>query len=150
MYSKKQRHIKIIDLIKSEKINRQEDIAKRLNELGYNVTQATVSRDIRDLGLVKQSINGEIRYLPSEKGASAHAKKLIEIFHNCVLSVTTAQNFVVIKTLSGAADAAASALDSEEINLILGTIAGDDTILVITKENNDAQFVCDKINSMIK
>ncbi|MBR0278020.1 MAG: arginine repressor [Clostridia bacterium] len=149
MYSKKQRHEKIIELIKTENIYRQEDIVKKLNNLGYMVTQATVSRDIRDLNLSKQSVNGTAKYVIAQEKNLNNSNKLIEIFHSCVTSIKTAQNLVVIKTLSGAADAAASALDSVSNSLILGTIAGDDTILVITQSESDANTVKNKISDMI-
>lgn len=150
MYTKKQRHSKILEIIKNENIERQEDIAGRLNEMGFVVTQATVSRDIRDLNLVKQSVNGTMRYIVPDEITSDHSAKLIDIFSSSVISVENAQNLIVIKTLSGAAHAAAAAVDAMPDNMILGTIAGDDTILVITKDADQAVAVRNRINHMIK
>lgn len=150
MYTKKQRHSKILEIIKNENIERQEDIAGRLNEMGFVVTQATVSRDIRDLNLVKQSVNGTMRYIVPDEITSDHSAKLIDIFSSSVISVENAQNLIVIKTLSGAAHAAAAAVDAMPDNMILGTIAGDDTILVITKDDDQAAAVRNRINHMIK
>lgn len=149
MYTKKQRHAKIIEIIKNENIDRQEDIAKRLNEEGYMVTQATVSRDIRDLNLIKQSTNGTVRYAVAEDLSPERTDKLIDIFNNSVVSVENAENLLVVKTLSGAAHAAASALDYMQNSVILGTIAGDDTILVILKTVNDASNLKNHILNMI-
>ena len=150
MYTKKQRHTKILEIIKNESIERQEDIAKRLNEMGYMVTQATVSRDIRDLNLVKQSVGGIMRYAVPDEITSNHSAKLVEIFANSVISIESARNLIVIKTLSGTAHAAAAAIDAMPDSMILGTIAGDDTILVITKDDEHALSVENSINNMIK
>ena len=150
MYTKKQRHTKILEIIKNESIERQEDIAKRLNEMGYMVTQATVSRDIRDLNLVKQSVGGIMRYAVPDEITSNHSAQLVEIFANSVISIESARNLIVIKTLCGAAHAAAAAIDAMPDSMILGTIAGDDTILVITKDDEHALSVENSINNMIK
>ena len=150
MYTKKQRHAKILELIKTEVIERQEDIAKRLNELGYMVTQATVSRDIRDLNLIKQSIGGITKYVLPEDTSSAHAVKLIDIFSNSVVSLEEAENLLVVKTLSGTAHAAASAIDAMSNSMILGTIAGDDTILIIAKNAEQALAVKKELTQLIK
>lgn len=150
MYTKKQRHAKILELIKSENIERQEDIAQKLNELGYAVTQATVSRDIRDLNLVKQSANGIMRYVIPEDISPDNTVKLIDIFSNSVISVEDAQNLLVVKTLSGAAHAAAAAIDTIAGNMVIGTIAGDDTILIITKTTQQAVAVKDVLAKLIK
>ena len=150
MYTKKQRHAKILELIKSESIERQEDIAKKLNELGYAVTQATVSRDIRDLKLVKQSVNGIMRYVIPEDISPDNTVKLIDIFSNSVISVEDAQNLLVVKTLSGTAHAAASAIDTIADNMIIGTIAGDDTILIITKTTQQAVAVKEMLAKLVK
>ena len=150
MYTKKQRHAKILELIKTESIERQEDIAQKLNELGYMVTQATVSRDIRDLNLIKQSVGGIIKYILPEDVSADNTVKLIDIFGNSVVSVENAENLLVIKTLSGTAHAAASAIDAMSNNMILGTIARDDTILVITKKAEQAETVKKEISQLIK
>lgn len=150
MYTKKQRHAKILELIKTEPVERQEDIARKLNDLGYMVTQATVSRDIRDLNLIKQSVNGVIKYVLPEEVSTDNTVKLIDIFGNSVVSVESAENLLVVKTLSGTAHAAASAIDAMSNSMILGTIAGDDTILVIVKNAEQAEMVKSEITQLIK
>ncbi len=150
MYTKKQRHAKILELIKTEPIERQEDIAKKLNDMGYMVTQATVSRDIRDLNLIKQSVGGVIKYVLPEEVTTDNTVKLIDIFGNSVISVESAENLLVVKTLSGTAHAAASAIDAMSNSMILGTIAGDDTILVIVKNAEQAETVRKEITQLIK
>lgn len=150
MYTKKQRHAKILELIKKEPIERQEDIAKKLNDMGYMVTQATVSRDIRDLNLIKQSVGGVIKYVLPEEVTTDNTVKLIDIFGNSVISVERAENLLVVKTLSGTAHAAASAIDAMSNPMILGTIAGDDTILVIVKNTEHAETVKKEIMQLIK
>lgn len=150
MYTKKQRHTKILELIKNEPIERQEDIAKKLNELGYMVTQATVSRDIRDLNLIKQSVGGVIKYVLPEDISTDNTIKLIDIFSNSVISVECAENLLVVKTLSGTAHAAASAIDSMPNSMILGTIAGDDTILIISKNPEQAKSIKNELTQLIK
>lgn len=150
MYTKKQRHSIILELIKKENIERQEDLAKRLNDLGYMVTQATVSRDIRDLNLIKQSIGGTVKYVVTEEINNVQTAKLNDIFASCVVSVESARNLIVVKTLSGAAHAAAAAVDAMSDNMVLGTIAGDDTILIITKDDEHAETVRNRIKRMIK
>lgn len=150
MYTKKQRHTKILELIKTEPIERQEDIARKLNDLGYMVTQATVSRDIRDLNLIKQSVGGVIKYVLPEEVSTDNTVKLIDIFGNSVVSVECAENLLVVKTLSGTAHAAASAIDAMSNSMILGTIAGDDTILVIVKNSEQAEIVKKEITQLIK
>lgn len=150
MYTKKQRHAKILELIKTEPIERQEDIAKKLNDMGYMVTQATVSRDIRDLNLIKQSVAGVIKYVLPEEVTTDNTVKLIDIFANSVVSVENAQNLLVVKTLSGTAHAAASAIDAMSNPMVLGTIAGDDTILVIVKDTEQAEIVKKEITQLMK
>ena len=114
------------------------------------VTQATVSRDIRDLNLIKQSVGGVMRYVLPEEISTDNTVKLIDIFGNSVVSVECAENLLVVKTLSGTAHAAASAIDAMSNNMILGTIAGDDTILVIVKNSEQAQLVKEEITQLIK
>lgn len=150
MYTKKQRHAKILELIKTEAIERQEDIAKKLNDMGYMVTQATVSRDIRDLNLIKQSVAGVIKYVLPEEVTTDNTVKLIDIFGNSVVSVESAENLLVVKTLSGTAHAAASAIDAMSNPMVLGTIAGDDTILVIVKNCEQAEIVKKEITQLMK
>ena len=150
MQTKKQRHSKILEIINNNNIDKQEEIVEILKSAGFNVTQATVSRDIHDLRLIKEPMsNGIQRYAQSLKidGESFNIK-LHEIFSHSVINVDYANNIIVIKTLSGMAQAAASAVDAINSTEIMGCIAGDDTIMVITKNENDAQRICSKLNNM--
>jgi len=150
MESKKQRHSKILEIINNNSINNQEEIVDMLKSAGFTVTQATVSRDIHDLRLIKEPLtNGLQRYAQSQKAEEESFNiKLHEIFSHSVISVDFANNIVVIKTLSGMAQAAASAVDAISSTEIMGCIAGDDTIMVITKNENDAKRICNKLNNM--
>ena len=147
---KKNRHAKILELIDKYDISTQEDLLAKLLECGVEVTQATVSRDIRDLNLIKQSVAGIIKYVLPEEVTTDNTVKLIDIFSNSVISVESAQNLLVVKTLSGTAHAAASAIDAMSNPMILGTIAGDDTILVIVKDTEQAEIVKKEITQLMK
>ena len=146
------RHSKILDLITKYNIDTQEELAKKLSEDGYNVTQATVSRDIKDLKLVKVlDDTGVYKYAQSvAKENSASDKNLNSILVNSVTKVDYAINSVVIKTHSGMAQAVGFVLDSLEIEEILGCVAGDDTVLCITKTEKIAAKLAEKINLMVK
>ena len=148
MYSKKQRHAKILELIRTERIERQEDLAAALNGLGYAVTQATVSRDIHELGLAKQTVGGVQRYVQAEAPAAGDTHKLNNIFSSSVLSIQPAQNLLVIKTMAGMAHGAAAAVDAMHTEKIIGSIAGDDTILVVTRSAEDAAAVQNQLQQM--
>lgn len=132
--NKKSRHNFILNLIKEENISTQDELVSFLNQSGFPVTQATVSRDIRELGLTKAS-DGDgsgYRYM-SEESQNATKDKLISVFTKAVVSFTTASNIVVVKTLPGMADACASAIDALNFHEAVGTVAGDDTIFVAAK-----------------
>ncbi len=146
------RHSKILDLISKYNIDTQEELAKRLSEDGYNVTQATVSRDIKDLKLVKVlDDSGVYKYAQSgSKEATAPDKNLNSILVNSVVKIDYALNTVVIKTHSGMAQAVGYVIDSLELDEILGCVAGDDTILCVTKTEKTASHLADKINLMVK
>lgn len=146
------RHSKILDLISKYDIDTQEELARRLSEDGYNVTQATVSRDIKDLKLVKVlSDSGVYKYVQSgTKETSASDKNLNSILVNSVIRVDYALNNVIIKTHAGMAQAVGFVIDSLGLEEILGCVAGDDTILCVTKTEKSAGHLADKINLMVK
>lgn len=146
------RHSKILDLISRYNIDTQEELARYLAESGYNVTQATVSRDIKDLKLVKVlSDEGVYKYVQSGGRENAPAdKNLNSILVNSVVSVDYAMNTVVIKTHAGMAQAVGFVIDSIEFDEIMGCVAGDDTLLCVTKTEKAAAHVTDKIKLMIK
>ena len=136
-----QRQAAIIDLITNHEIDTQEELTARLREMGFNSTQATISRDIKELRLIKiASSNGGYKYSVAENEQdSGFVPRVRNIFRECVIKVDVAQNLVVIRTITGMANAAAFALDSMKINEIVGTIAGDDTVLIILKDNPTAE-----------
>ena len=136
-----QRQAAIIDLITNHEIDTQEELTARLREMGFNSTQATISRDIKELRLIKiASSNGGYKYSVAENEQdSGFVPRVGNIFRECVIKVDVAQNLVVIRTITGMANAAAFALDSMKINEIVGTIAGDDTVLIILKDNPTAE-----------
>lgn len=149
MKTKKQRQDKILEIISEKKIERQEDIVFYLQQAGFDVTQATVSRDIRQMHLVKEMSRDGLKYTVSvSKKETEFDNKIRDIFAKSVLSVDFAMNIIVIKTLSGTAQAAASAVDSMEFPEVMGTIAGDDTIMIVTKSEADAKKLDEKLDAM--
>ena len=144
------RHSKILDLILRYDIETQEDLAKRLAEAGYNVTQATVSRDIKDLKLIKVlGEHGVYKYVQSDRETASKEKNLSSIIRTSVLSVAYAVNLVVIKTHAGMAQAAGSVIDSIGFEEIIGCVAGDDTLLCVTQTEKNAQTLTEKLKLMI-
>ena len=145
---KVKRHSQIIELISSDVIETQEELAERLRRLGYEVTQATVSRDIRELRLTKIADEaGRLKYAMHPSADQPLDERLIRIFRDGVLSMDYAQNIIVIKTLEGMAMAVAACLDSLGDAQILGTIAGDNTLLCVAKTEEHA---ISTINSLAK
>ncbi len=146
---KANRQEKIIELIAKQDVETQEELAKLLNQEGYNVTQATVSRDIKALRLEKISVGGKSKYVYPENKLSEQDKYL-SIFKDGFVHVDQAANLVVIKTASGMAMAVAAALDHLNFEEVVGTIAGDDTIMCATRSNEDAAQLIQKIRSILK
>lgn len=133
------RHLKIIELVKNNNIETQEELSEKLKENGFNVTQATVSRDIRELKLSKMSCDGgKQKYVIFNTNDGNVTQRLIRIFRDGVTSIDYAQNIIVIKTLNGMAMAVAAALDAMNNSEIIGSIAGDDTIFCVVKTEQKA------------
>ena len=146
---KTKRHSKIVELINSYDIETQEELAQRLEEDGFAVTQATVSRDIRDLKLSKVVMaNGKQKYslMPKQDGIS---EKYVRILGEAFVSMDMAQNMLVVKTVSGMAMAAAAALDSMQMSEIVGCIAGDDTIMAAIRSVEDTVAVMERIRKLV-
>ena len=146
---KTKRHSKIVELINSYDIETQEELAQRLEEDGFAVTQATVSRDIRDLKLSKVVMaNGKQKYslMPKQDGIS---EKYVRILGEAFVSMDMAQNIPVVKTVSGMAMAAAAALDSMQMSEIVGCIAGDDTIMAAIRSVEDTVVVMERIRKLV-
>ena len=146
---KTKRHSKIVELINTYDIETQEELAQRLEESGFAVTQATVSRDIRDLKLSKVVMaNGKQKYslMPKQDGIS---EKYVRILGEAFVSMDMAQNILVVKTVSGMAMAAAAALDSMQMSEIVGCIAGDDTIMAAIRSVDDTVVVMERIRKLV-
>ena len=145
------RHQKIIELVDNYNIETQEELAERLKEEGYQVTQATVSRDIRALKLSKVSCgNGKQKYIAIKQEDTHLSAKYVRVLKDGFVSMDKAQNILVIKTVSGMAMAVAAAVDALDMEEIVGSIAGDDTIMVAVRTVEDTQVVMDKISDMLK
>ena len=136
---KKNRHEAILSLISRQDIGTQEELMIKLNELGYKVTQATVSRDIKQLKLIKTPVsNGVYKYSGVSNENEDHSAKYYSILSHSVTGVNYAGNMVVVKCYSGMAQAACAAMDNLIIDMIVGTLAGDDTIFVLCKDEDAA------------
>ncbi len=145
------RHAKILEIIERNPIETQEELAEELKKSGYNITQATVSRDIKELKLVKVlDEKGIYKYASLKEQDSMLSERLVKVFTESVLSVDYAGNIVVIKTFSGAANAAAEALDVFDIKEVVGTIAGDNTIFVLVRNPDNVEAVIEKLKKMMK
>ncbi|MCI6926640.1 arginine repressor [Butyricicoccus porcorum] len=147
-----QRQAKILELIEHNEIETQEELSMRLRDLGYDTTQATVSRDIKDLRLIKiLSPSGKYRYATSTQEAeNSFVSRLQNIFRECVTGVDAAQNIVVIKTLPALASAAAMAIDAMRVPKVVGTISGDDTVFIVMRDNESALDFCEDTKNMLK
>ena len=134
---KSERQNKIIELIRKNNIETQEELADALNQAGYNVTQATVSRDIRELNLTKTSVDGK-------------HQKYVNVMRDGFISMSVAQNLLVIKTVPGMASAVCAALDAMDLEEVVGSIAGDDTIMVATSSKEDATSLKERLHIVVK
>lgn len=144
------RHAKIIELINQHHIETQEELADYLTREGFRVTQATVSRDIRDLKLTKiPDGNGRQRYTLHQGTENGMSEKYIRVLKDGYVSMDMAQNILVIKTVAGMAMAVAAALDAMKWNEVVGCIAGDDTIMCAIRSAEDTVKVMDKISKIV-
>lgn len=136
-----QRQTKILELIEKEPLETQEELSARLREAGFDTTQATVSRDIKELRLIKvMTANGSYRYATAASEQDGGIQTRVRrIFRESVTSVAVAQNMVVIKTLPGLANAAAYAIDAMRDPSVVGTLAGDDTVLCVIHDSASAE-----------
>ena len=146
---KKRRHAMIIELIEQEVIETQEEIADKLKAAGFEVTQATVSRDIRDLKLSKVILDDGRQQYVLMKDKAKSTDKYIRLIQEGLISMDYAQNIIVIRTNVGMAMAVATAIDELHIEGMLGCIAGDDTIMCVVKSDDIADAVMNKLNVVI-
>lgn len=144
-----ERHTKIVELISKYDIETQEDLADKLNQAGFNVTQATVSRDIRELKLTKVSTDGNRqKYVVLQSQEGWMSEKYIRVLQDGFLNMTKASNILVIKTVSGMAMAVAAALDAMQFKEVLGCIAGDDTIFCATRSDEETLSLMEKMRKI--
>ena len=144
------RHEKIIELVNNYDINTQEELLARLNDAGFSATQATISRDIKELGLIKTaSKDGGYKYSSPNSGATAETKH-IAAFSDAVISVNCALHTVVIRTFAGMAQAVCASVDMLIGSRIMGSVAGDDTILIIMQSEQAAVGMCDELKRIFK
>lgn len=145
------RHAKILEIVERNEIETQEELAERLKEAGIDVTQATVSRDIKELRLIKvMAADGRYKYAPFAKSEGLISNRLLTIFTESFISSDYANNIVVVKTLAGMAQAAGAAIDALKWPEIIGTIAGDDTVMIVCRAEKIAEELVDKFNKMAK
>ena len=148
---KTQRQAKIMEIVSTRDVEAQEQLLEALQNAGFYSTQATISRDIKELRIVKELTKyGTYRYTSSAKEMSgSFSSRLNTIFKECVTGFDFAQNLVVIHTIPGLAGAAASAVDSMEMSFILGTIAGDDTVLIVMRDLDAAAVFCSDLKELL-
>jgi transcriptional regulator of arginine metabolism len=144
------RQSKIIELINKYDIETQEELADRLMKDGYNVTQATVSRDIRELKLTKVAVDGgRQKYIVLQKTEPGMSEKYTRVLRDGFVSMDMAQNIMVVKTVPGMAMAVAAALDALQLNSIVGCIAGDDTVLCAIRSVDETIAVMERLNKLL-
>ncbi len=148
---KSKRQTTLLKLIEKYDISTQSELTEYLNKEGFNATQATVSRDIKELRLIKTvSTNGKSKYAVSHSATdSGFSERLLTIFRESVLSYDNAQNIVVLKTMPGLASAACSAIDSMQSSDIVGTLAGDDTAFLVMHTTKSASDFCEQLGRML-
>ena len=149
---KSQRQAKILEIITNKNIETQEQLLAELQAEGFRGTQATISRDIKELRIVKElSSLGSYRYTVSASDlGGSFSTRLNTIFRECVISFDYAQNIIVVRTLPGLASAAGSAIDAMNLHSVVGTLAGDDTVIAIMRDANSAAAFCGEIRSLMK
>jgi len=140
-----------MEIISNKNVETQEQLLSELQNAGFRSTQATISRDIKELRIVKELTSfGTYRYsAASNEVGSTFSSKLNTIFRECITGFDYAQNIIVIRTMPGLASAAASALDAMNMSVVLGTIAGDDTVFIVMRDNNAAAAFCGEIKNLL-
>lgn len=146
---KAKRQQQLLEIVTKIEVNTQEELIKLLEAQGMKVTQATVSRDIKELGLIKTS--GKVK---KYRYARVHDRqhdsvKLLSLFKTAVISIESAQNLLVVKTLTGNGGAVAATIDAQGIEEIVGTLAGDDTVLVVAKDNESALKISEDLHALL-
>jgi transcriptional regulator of arginine metabolism len=146
---KRQRQQALLDLVRTESLSSQDEIASRLEHLGYPATQSTISRDLDELGLVRmRDSDGRLRYATPDNGGSNGGRHIRSILREFARSVEHSRNLVLVRTPPASAMPVARALDASEVDGIMGTVAGDDTIIVVIREDVRARDVAASLRSM--
>ena len=141
----------MLELISRYEIDTQDELIARLRECGFDVTQATVSRDIRELKISKMMTGkGTYRYVLPKQTANGSGQKFSTALIDSIVSVDSACNIVVIKTYPGLANAVAVGIDNMNFSQILGCVAGDDTIMIATRDYESATMICDRLHDLLK
>ena len=141
----------VLELIESNEIETQEQLCQLLRESGYNVTQATVSRDIKELQLVKTlSASGKYKYAVNTSNDLPLTERFVKIFRQTVVSIDSAENLIIVKTLPGCANAAAEAIDSSRLVHVKGSIAGDNTFLIIVDEKANVPSILKEFSNLLR
>ena len=148
---KTQRQAKIMEIISNRNVETQEQLLALLQEEGFRGTQATISRDIKELRIVKELTSlGTYRYTTANNEmANSFSARLNTIFRECVTGFDYAQNLIIIRTLPGLASAAGSAIDAMNMSMVVGSLAGDDTVMIVMRDNNSAAAFCGEIKNLI-
>lgn len=148
---KSQRQAKILEIISNRNVETQEQLLALLQQEGFRSTQATISRDIKELRIVKELTSlGTYRYATSTSEMSgSFSSRLNTIFRECVIGFDYAQNIIIVRTLPGLASAAGSAIDAMNLSLVVGTLAGDDTVMIVMRDTNAAAAFCGEIKNLI-
>ena len=145
------RQNKIIEIINNNEVDTQEKLASLLKEEGFEVTQATISRDIKELQLVKTlSSSGKYKYAVNTSSDLPLTDRFVKIFRQTVVSIDSAENLIIVKTLSGCANAAGEAIDTSRMAHIKGSIAGDNTLLIIVHEKGNVPAILSEFSSLMK
>lgn len=140
-----------MEIVTSRDVQTQEQLLEALHNAGFHSTQATISRDIKELRIVKELTKfGTYRYAtPTRDITGTFSSRLNAIFRECVTSFDFAQNIVVIRTIPGLAGGAASAVDSMKMSIVLGTIGGDDTVIIVMRDSNAAAAFCSELKNLL-
>ena len=148
---KQKRHSRILKIIKDIEVKTQEALTEYLKDDGFDVTQATVSRDIKELGLVKTlASNNKYKYTSVKSKDIRVSEKFLNVFREAVITIVSANNLVIVKTLSGSANAVGMVIDQLHFPEMFGSVAGDDTLLIIAKSNEDAYILNQKLLGIIE
>lgn len=145
------RQNKIVEIINNYEVDTQEKLAALLKEEGYEVTQATISRDIKELQLVKTlTASGKYKYAVNQSNDLPLTDRFVKIFRQTVVSVDSAENLIIVKTLSGCANAAGEAIDTSRLAHVKGSIAGDNTLLIIVDEKANVPYILQEFSNLLK